>query len=198
MWPGSCQVCHRESEDELTKNVTDRQDHVRERQILAENALVRAHLEAQSWAKGAEEAEMKPILTLIRHAQWRWDWVAAANGVGFHSPAEALRTLGTSIQKAQEAHAEIVRVLARRGILEPFTLPDVSTKEKAQRYIGLDMVKAQHGKGSIPEGCRATVGCAGPRAGNRIRGCEVGGPSAGSGEGPSALLPGLLGDAWIR
>jgi nitrite reductase (cytochrome c-552) len=82
---------------------------------------------------------MRPALRLIRHAQWRWDWVAAANGVGFHSPAEALRTLGTSIQKAQEAHAELVRVLAAKGVLEPFALPDVSTKEKAQKYIGLDM-----------------------------------------------------------
>jgi nitrite reductase (cytochrome c-552) len=86
---------------------------------------------------------MKPVLTLIRHAQWRWDWVAAANGVGFHSPAEALRTLGTSIQKAQEAHAELVRILAGRGVLEPFLLPDVSTKEKAQSFIGLDIVRVR-------------------------------------------------------
>lgn len=146
----SCQVCHRESEAELTKNVYDRQDRVRELMVLAEDALVRAHLEAQhAWSKGATEAEMKPILRLIRHAQWRWDWVAAANGVGFHSPAEALRTLGTSIQKAQEAHAEIVRVLARRGVLEPFALPDVSTKAKAQRVVGLDMVKAHAEKESF-------------------------------------------------
>ena len=141
---GSCQVCHRESEEELTKNVYDRQDRVKELLLLAEDALVRAHLEADlAWKQGGSEAEMKPVLTLIRHAQWRWDWVAAANGVGFHSPAEALRTLGTSIQKAQEAHAELVRILAKKGIFEPFVLPDISTKEKAQKYIGLDIARAK-------------------------------------------------------
>jgi len=143
----SCQVCHRESEEELRKNVYDRQDRVKELLLLAGDALVRAHLEAEfAWKKGATAAEMKGVLQLIRHAQWRWDWVSAANGVGFHSPAEALRTLGTSIQKAQEAHAELVRVLAVHGVLEPFRLPDVSTKEKAQRYIGLDMAKARDEK----------------------------------------------------
>jgi nitrite reductase (cytochrome c-552) len=141
---GSCQVCHRESEEELTRNVYDRQDRVKELLLLAEDALVRAHLEADlAWKQGGSEAEMKPVLTLIRHAQWRWDWVAAANGVGFHSPAEALRTLGTSIQKAQEAHAELVRILAKKGIFEPFVLPDISTKEKAQKYIGLDIARAK-------------------------------------------------------
>ena len=141
---GSCQVCHRESEEELTRNVYDRQDRVKELLLLAEDALVRAHLEADlAWKQGGSEAEMKPVLTLIRHAQWRWDWVAAANGVGFHSPAEALRTLGTSIQKAQEAHAELVRILAKKGIFEPYVLPDISTKEKAQKYIGLDIARAK-------------------------------------------------------
>jgi len=140
---GSCQVCHRESEEELTKNVYDRQDRVKELLLLAENALVRAHLEAElAWKNGASETDMKPLLTLIRHAQWRWDWVAAANGVGFHSPAEALRTLGISIQKSQEAHADLVRILAKQGVFEPFSLPDISTKEKAQKYIGLDIARA--------------------------------------------------------
>jgi nitrite reductase (cytochrome c-552) len=138
----SCQVCHRESEEELTRNVYDRQDRVKELLLIAEDALVRTHLEAEfAWSKGATEESMKPILRLIRHAQWRWDWVSAGNGVGFHSPAEALRTLGTSIQKSQEAHAELVRILAARGILEPLALPDVSTKEKAQKYVGLDMAQ---------------------------------------------------------
>jgi nitrite reductase (cytochrome c-552) len=108
--------------------------------VLAEDALARTHIEAKfAWEKGATEAEMKPILRYIRHAQWRWDWVSSANGMGFHSPNVALRTLGTSIQKSQEAHAEIVRLLAKKGFTDRIPLPDISTKEKAQRYIGLDM-----------------------------------------------------------
>jgi nitrite reductase (cytochrome c-552) len=138
----SCQVCHRESEETLRNNVYDRQDKVKQLLLMAEDALSRAHLEAEfAWLKGATEESMKPVLQLIRHAQWRWDWVSAANGVGFHSPAEVLRVLGTSIQRSQEAHAELVRVLAKLGVLEPYQLPVVSTKEKAQKYIGLDMTK---------------------------------------------------------
>ena len=139
---GSCQICHRESEATLTKNVNERQSRVKEMLILAEDALVRTHIEAQfAWDRGATETEMKPILRYIRHAQWRWDWVSAANGLGFHSPNVALRTLGTSIQKSQEAHAEIVRLLAKKGFTDRIPMPDISTKGKAQKYIGLDMKK---------------------------------------------------------
>ncbi len=143
----SCQVCHRESEADLVGNVETRQMRVKELLTMAGDALVRTHLEAEfAWKKGATETEMKPVLTLIRHAQWRWDWVAASHGAGFHSPDVALRTLATSIQKSQEAHAEIVRLLARRGFTDPVPLPDVSTKSKAQRYIGLDLAALQTAK----------------------------------------------------
>ena len=38
-----------------------------------------------------------------------------------------------------QARIEIARVLARHGSTDEVPLPDVSTKEKAQKYIGLDM-----------------------------------------------------------
>lgn len=82
---------------------------------------------------------MKPALQLIRHAQWRWDWVAAANGLGFHSPVEAMRVLGTSIDKVKDARKEIALILVKLGVKYPIDLPDISTKEKAQKVIGLDM-----------------------------------------------------------
>lgn len=136
----SCQVCHRENTQKLIDNVNERQDKITELRKLAEKALAAAHLEAKvAWDSGATEAEMKPALKLIRHAQWRWDWVAAANGVGFHSPVEALRVIGTSIQKAEAARKEIALILVRRGINYPVALPDYSTKAKAQKVIGLDM-----------------------------------------------------------
>lgn len=139
---GSCQVCHRESEATLTRSVNDRQGKILELRMRAEDAIVRAHIEAKTaWDKGATEQEMKPALQLIRHAQWRWDWVAASNGLGFHSPVEAARVLGSSIQKAEQARLQLARVLARRGIIEPIPMPDITTKSKAQAYIGLDMKK---------------------------------------------------------
>lgn len=136
----SCQVCHRESEDKLMANVYERQGKVEELRRIAEKNLARVHIEAKTaWDKGATETEMKPVLLLIRHAQWRWDWVAAANGLGFHSPVEALRVLATSIQKAQEARILLTEIFVRKGLKTPIELPDISTKAKAQQYIGLEM-----------------------------------------------------------
>jgi nitrite reductase (cytochrome c-552) len=109
---------------------------------LAENSLVAAHVEAKAaWDAGATEPEMKAALTAIRHAQWRWDWVAAANGVGFHAPLEAARVLGTSIEKAQTARRELARVLWSRGVTNTVALPDIRTKEAAQLSVGLAMDK---------------------------------------------------------
>lgn len=136
----SCQVCHRESEAKLMANVNDRQAKVEELRRIAEKNLARVHIEAKiAWDNGATDAEMKPALQLIRHAQWRWDWVAAANGLGFHSPVEALRVLGTSIQKAQEARILLTEIFVKKGVKTPIEMPDISTKAKAQQYIGLNM-----------------------------------------------------------
>lgn len=139
---GSCQVCHRESEQTLIKNVNDRQDKVMEVKLLAEKALVAAHIEAAAAYKaGADSSELVPALKLIRSAQWRWDWVSAANGVGFHSPLEATRVLSTSIQRAEEARRFITQVLIKHKASPVVPMPDLSTKAKAQAFIGLDMPK---------------------------------------------------------
>ncbi len=136
----SCQVCHRESEEKLMANVYERQGKVEELRRITEKNLARVHIEAKiAWDNGATEAEMKPVLLLIRHAQWRWDWVAAANGLGFHSPVDALRVLGTSIQKSQEARILLTEIFVKKGVKTPVELPDISTKAKAQEYIGLEM-----------------------------------------------------------
>ncbi len=144
---GSCQVCHRESEAKLVANVVERQNKVQELRRLVEQNLARVHLEAKlAWESGASEEEMKPVLTLIRHAQWRWDWVAAANGLGFHSIAEALRVLGTSIQKSNEARILLTEIFVRKGLKVPVQLPDISTKAKAQEVAGLPMDKIRADK----------------------------------------------------
>ncbi len=136
----SCMVCHREDEEALVSRVYEQQDRVSELRRIAEKNLARVHIEAKhAWDAGATEDEMAPILQLIRHSQWRWDWVAAANSMGFHSPSEALRVLATSIQKAQEASLELTSVFRRYGVDYPIEMPDLSTKENAQEFIGLDM-----------------------------------------------------------
>jgi len=153
----SCQVCHREKTQKLIANVYERQDKIDELKRIAEKTLAATHIEAKiAWDKSATETEMKPALQLIRHAQWRWDWVAASNGMGFHSPVEAMRVLGTSIQKAEQARKEIALILVKHGVNYPVALPDYSSKEKAQKFIGLNMQelktdKADFLKASVPE-----------------------------------------------
>ncbi len=136
----SCQVCHREETASLIEDVYIRQDKLEELRRVAEKELASAHIEAKTaWDNGAQDAEMAPALKLIRQAQWRWDWVAAANALGFHSPVEAMRVIGLSIDKAKEARKEIAVILVKKGVNYPIALPDISTKEKAQKYIGLNM-----------------------------------------------------------
>ncbi len=143
----SCMVCHRQSEATLKANVYDQQNRVSELRRIAERNLARVHIEAKhAWDAGATEEEMEDILQLIRHSQWRWDWVAAANAMGFHSSSEALRVLATSIQKAQEASLKLTSVFNKYGVEYPIEMPDLSTKEKAQEYIGLDMDKIREEK----------------------------------------------------
>lgn len=136
----SCMVCHRQSEETLREDVYMRQRRVQERKIAVEDQLVRAHLEAaQAWKDSATEKEMEPALDKIRRAQWRWDWVAASNGVGFHAPDVAQQTLGQAMELAQDARVEITRIRARHGKTDTVAIPDISTKAKAQAYVGLNM-----------------------------------------------------------
>jgi nitrite reductase (cytochrome c-552) len=143
----TCQVCHREETARLVQDVYDRQDRIEELRRIAEKSLAAAHIEAKvAWDNGATEEQMKPILLLIRHAQWRWDWVAAANALGFHSPVEAMRVLGTSIDKGGEARRLLAALFIKLGVKYPIDMPHISTKEKAQKYIGLDMEKLNKAK----------------------------------------------------
>ena len=138
----SCQVCHRQSEETLRNNVYDRQRKVKELRDKLEDALVAAHIEAKAaWDAGATEAEMKNVLQMIRKAQWRWDFAVAGHGNSFHAPLEVARIMGNGITFALNARIELSNVLQAHHVAMPVKLPDISTKEKAQKYIGLDMAK---------------------------------------------------------
>lgn len=136
----SCAVCHREKTTTLIKNVYDRQDKIIENRDKLEELLVRAHVEAaKAWELGATEEAMKPVLTDIRHAQWRWDYAAASHGGSFHSPVEIGRVISTGITIAQEARIKLARILSSLGYNMEVPYPDIATKEKAQAFVGLDV-----------------------------------------------------------
>ncbi len=133
----SCQVCHREETARLVQDVNQRQDRIAENRKLLEQLLVRCHVEAKTaWDRGAKDEQMKDILKDIRRAQWRWDFSAAGHGNSFHSPVEIGRIISGGIALAQEARIKLARIL---GDEVPY--PDISTKAKAQTYIGLEMGK---------------------------------------------------------
>jgi len=144
----TCQVCHRQSEEVLRQNVYDRQKMTRDKRTELEKQLAAAHIEAKfAWDKGATEAEMKPILQLIRSSQWRWDYGFASHGASFHAPQEVMRIFSDGLIQAQEARRQITKVLARHGYTGDVPMPDISTKAKAQEYIGLDMKTLNDKKG---------------------------------------------------
>lgn len=138
----TCQTCHREDAEVLRQNVYERQRKVNDVRLRVEKSLATAHIEAQfAWKKGATEAEMKPVLDLLRKSQWRWDFAVASHGASFHAPQEVTRILGNALGYAEQARVQTAKVLARHGFTADVPMPDISTKAKAQQYIGLDMPK---------------------------------------------------------
>ena len=136
----TCHTCHRESETTLRNNVFDRQRKADEIRNRLEQELAKAHIEAEfAWNKGATEEQMKEVLALIRQAQWRWDFGVASHGASFHAPQEVQRILSHGLDRAMQARLLLCKVLERNGIMEDVPMPDISTKAKAQEYIGLDM-----------------------------------------------------------
>ncbi|MFW0765244.1 ammonia-forming nitrite reductase cytochrome c552 subunit [Trabulsiella odontotermitis] len=142
----TCANCHTQDKATLQSIVAERKEAIRVLKLKVEDQIVRAHFEAKAaWDAGAKEADMKPILADIRHAQWRWDLAIASHGIHMHAPEEGLRMLGGALDKAADARTKLVRLLATMGITHEIPLPDISTKEKAQAAVGLNMqqIKAE-------------------------------------------------------
>lgn len=129
----SCAVCHRWSEDDIRNRVYAIQDKVHEGRQYAEGMLAKAHFDiAAAMEAGANEEELTGVRKLVRSSQLRWDYVAANNGMGFHSPLECERILAASVDLSAQARLECTRILAKHGHTEPVKYPDYGTKEKAQ------------------------------------------------------------------
>ncbi len=129
----SCGVCHRWSEDDIRTRVESIQTKVATAKLQAEKAIVRAHFDVAACIKaGVSDAKLADARKLIRHAQFRWDYVSANNGMGFHSPQESMRILGDATNQAQQARLKAARLLAGKGIIAEPTYPDISTRKKAE------------------------------------------------------------------
>ena len=99
----ACQTCHRWPEDELRSRVEAIQDRNRALLSRAEDAVVALITSIKSAAEaGATDQALAPARDLQRKAQWRADFIAAENSMGFHAPQEAARILGEAIDYARQ------------------------------------------------------------------------------------------------
>lgn len=108
----ACQPCHAVAEDELRVRVDSIQS--RNNALLQRGgAALIEMLDAIKAAKaaGVSEAALAPALELHRKAQWRLDFVAAENSMGFHASQETARILGEAIDYARQA--QILTLQAR-------------------------------------------------------------------------------------
>lgn len=109
----ACQTCHHFPEEEIKARV----DKIQERNFeLLERAAAALmdQLDAinESKKNGASPEQLKPALELQRQAQWRLDFIAAENSMGFHAPQEAAKVLAEAADLARQGQVEALKVNA--------------------------------------------------------------------------------------
>ncbi len=99
----ACQTCHHVAESELKARVDSIQDKNRALMLRAGAALM-DQLDAivKARKEGATDEQLAEALEFQRKAQWRLDFIAAENSMGFHAPQEAARILGEAAHMARE------------------------------------------------------------------------------------------------
>jgi nitrite reductase (cytochrome c-552) len=107
----ACQQCHRWPDEELKQRVRIIQDRTADLLKKSEVALLDA-IDAikGAMASGATDERLKQARHLHRRAQIRWDFIASENSMGFHSPQEAARWLGESIDYARQAQSAALQL----------------------------------------------------------------------------------------
>ncbi len=106
----ACQTCHHIEEQEILARVESIQARNFDLLQRAGQALV-DQLDAIQEAKAAAatEEQLRPARELQRQAQWRLDFVAAENSMGFHAPQEAARILGEAVDLARQGQVAALR-----------------------------------------------------------------------------------------
>jgi nitrite reductase (cytochrome c-552) len=115
----ACQVCHPYEENELRARVDliqERTHTLMGRSAAALTDMLDAIGAAQK--AGASADALAGARELQRKAQWRLDFVAAENSMGFHAPAEAARILAESIDYSRQG-----QLAARSVVLAPSAAP---------------------------------------------------------------------------
>ncbi len=107
----ACQTCHRFSEKEIKTRV-DKIQNTNFKLLQRGGAALMDLLDEIQAAKsrGATERELKDIQEIHRKSQWRLDYIAAENSMGFHAPQEAARILAEAIDLARQGQAKATKL----------------------------------------------------------------------------------------
>ena len=106
----ACQTCHSVPERDLEARVLDIQDRhhaLLQRAAKATTDMLDAIVAAQK--AGVPDGDLAAAAALHKKAQWRLDFVAAENSMGFHAPQELARVLGETIDLARQGQLEAER-----------------------------------------------------------------------------------------
>lgn len=110
----ACQTCHSFSEEEIKARV----DGIQEKNhalLQRAGAALMDQLDAIKAAKesGASQADLNESLEFQRKAQWRLDFIAAENSMGFHAPQEAARILAEAADYARQGQVSALKLMAK-------------------------------------------------------------------------------------
>jgi nitrite reductase (cytochrome c-552) len=116
----ACQGCHPYSDTEIQARVSQIQARNHDLLQRAGGALQQM-LDTLKAAKavGATDAQLQEARGLQRKAQWRLDFVAAENSMGFHAPQEASRILGEAIDYGRQAQLSVERLRLEAAAAKP-------------------------------------------------------------------------------
>ena len=123
----ACQSCHRANEAEIKARV----DSIQERTyglLQRGGVAIVALIDALKAAKegGAPADRLEAAQRLQRRAQWRLDFIAAENSMGFHAPQETARVLAEAIDYARQGE------LVARGLVPP---PALAASDPAEAVV---------------------------------------------------------------
>jgi nitrite reductase (cytochrome c-552) len=124
----ACQTCHRFPEEELKSRVEviqQRNYDLLQRGGKAIVELIDAIVAAK--AAGASAQALQGAQRLQRRAQWRLDFIAAENSMGFHAPQEAARVLAEAVDFARQGQIAVLRAgatAAPTAVPAPAVNPD--------------------------------------------------------------------------
>ncbi|MFM1921510.1 MAG: cytochrome c nitrite and sulfite reductase catalytic subunit, partial [Candidatus Hydrogenedentota bacterium] len=110
----ACQTCHHFPEDEIKARVDAIQ--TRNHDLLQRaGAALMDQLDAIAAAKaaGATDEQLAETRALQRKAQWRLDFIAAENSMGFHAPQEAAKILAEAADYARQG--QVAAMMAGKG-----------------------------------------------------------------------------------